>query len=185
MTATLTEPAADTGVLSVDELVSLDDEAFGDYVFDHLGTGPAWPALLQPQTVERTRVSLKELLADLDDTVAEKRRELSVAAFRDWQADEVHGKRSLIGRRLAAVKNAAKWAADQEKSLERRAFKGVVGRLAEAIHVHRLAAIEAGLEPEPNDRALWAVLSTLTVPVKGEDVQLDEALGRGLIGGGR
>lgn len=183
MTATLNEPAVDTGVLSADELVRLDDEAYADYVYDHLGGGSAWAGLLQPQTVERTRAALLELQADLEETVEEKRRELSATGFRRWLTGSAHAQRSLIGRRLSSVKGALRWAKDHEKDVERSAFRSAVGVLAAAVHVHRLAAVEAGFEAEPHDRALWSVLATLTVPVDGEDVQLDEALGRGLIGG--
>jgi hypothetical protein len=177
--------------LSVDELVRLDDEAFTDYVHDALPEPGMFITLHKPALASRMLTTLGVLIQDLHDTMRENRRDMPPAAYQAWCIDFAFPTERLLQGRIARAKGAVR--AGRETLLKRqiseqkvavRRLLDVVGRLAEEIH-HRLAVLAGGFEPEPYERAMWAALAALRVPVDGEDVSLDEALGRGLIGGAR
>jgi hypothetical protein len=189
-TPTLTKTPELPAEMSVDELVQLDAEAFVDYVHAALTSSDHFITLNQPPVAQRTVDALGDLIRDLQQAAVETRQELGEAGYRQWWAEFGGPLEGLLQRRLARSKGAARNAREVALKREIRHLEWVVrrygdalGRLAEEIHHHRLAAVEAGFEPEPHDRNMWAALAALSVPLDGELVPLDEALGSGLIGG--
>lgn len=185
MTATTLAAAVLPEPLSEDELARLDDESFTDYVQGCLPSAGLFLTLHKPAVVDRAVTALGVLLDDFNQVVHENREEVGAGEFRRWWATVGGPLRDLLQRRIARAKGAARGARETELRRAARRHREVLGRLAEEIHVHRLAVLAAGVEPEAHDRAMWAALAALTIPVGGEDVRLDEALGRGLIGGVR
>jgi hypothetical protein len=176
--------------MSVDELSRLDAEAFVDYVHAALTSSDHFIGLNQPPVAQRTVDALGDLIRDLQQTAVETRQELGEVGYRQWWAEFGGPLEGLLQRRLARSKGAARNAREVALKREIRHLEWVVrrygdalGRLAEEIHHHRIAAVEAGFEPELHDRNMWAALAALSVPLDGELVPLDEALGSGLIGG--
>lgn len=190
MTAPTLVEAGLPAELPVDELAQLDAEAFVDYVHAALTSSDHFIALNQPVVAQRTVDALGELLRDLQQTAFENRQELGEVGYRQWWSEQGAPLEGLLQRRLARSKGAARHARENALKAEIRRLGWVVrcygdtlGRLAEEIHHHRLSAVGAGFEPELHDRNLWATLAALAIPLDGELLPLDEALGRGLIGG--
>jgi hypothetical protein len=174
-TATLAEDAPAV-VLTIDQLLALDDEDYADYVEDVLGLGAAWNALNQAPVVRRTLKAIGRLEHDLGRALIANRRGMSPSELREWQVLVGNPTKASIHQRRRGTERAARNAREQELHDQRRAYRDKVGRLGAAIREHQYALLESAVEPEKHDRALWALLDDVSVYFKGAQCTVADAL---------
>lgn len=85
-----------------------------------------------------------------------------------------------IAYRLQAAKATAGDKGQQRVAQERRAYRAAAGRLAGAIDRHRQVGVQEGIDPEPDDQALWEVLREVRVPHGSELVAAADLRGDGV-----
>jgi hypothetical protein len=169
-------------VTDIAALVALSDDEFIDYVEEHLDpSGPSgdWTMLLSDDLLDRTAQALADLRRDLDRTCAEIGAEATRNEFVSWKRDVYRPTLDHLKVRRDSVvdRKRRNHLAFSERQV--REARGLVARLATGIQEHRLAALASGFAPEPHDRALWALLSQLSMEFQKTSLTLDEAIGRG------
>ena len=175
------------------ELATMDPEAFGQYVRDHLGpdADPAvWDTLTEPPVIARTKTYLGALHADIQSQVNQANQELEVIRAeclqrgpegkQDWfdaKADQAQwrqrtaGFRRLVERRIAFVRSRAAQAPRPEPSppgltkTARVHNRAALEQLARAVAEHQRRVL-SGEGDEGDDETLWACLTTITAMVR-------------------
>jgi hypothetical protein len=183
-------------------LLDLDDEEFTDVVLTSFRIEEDWKLLLAPEVIGRTLSALGDLQTRAQQRCDDLHVKLhSSAGWRQVDVKRALGKatshRKVVEvrkglarqaqRDINRARNDARTEAKEvrrtarlpELERETMAVRDAVRLLTLAIQRHRLAAVDSGLTPEPADRALWAVLDEVKVPLGPGLATLTEILGRG------
>jgi hypothetical protein len=137
-----------------------------------------WQALTTPELAGRVRAILAGRDTDIQAQLTQ--RQATLEAFReecyqrgpsgraDWFAAKAEhnrwrsravGMRRALQDRLTVLRVARQDGHQLRMEAQASHYRRLVAALAVAIDAHRQASAAAGLDPEPHDRALWAVLA--------------------------
>lgn len=172
---------------SEDEIADMDAREFCEMLSLNLGreSDELWELLTSPRFAKRAAGESGKLLGQLAAQNARQRKELSSAGYRAWLERFGQYKAMLQARHDQAVEardrsvdERRRLAAERNGDGNRELFLAVRA-LAMGIAQHRVACAIAGLQPEPHDAELWALLDRTSVHHGGQTGTLAEILATG------
>lgn len=193
MTATINAPFIAPAVEvdeDVDYLVEMNGTEFRDFVFRSIPEdtpGRVWRALLHDDIAIRTKNVLARIITELGaetkERAAQPMTDDEAAVYAVWRAERnafmVEAGHRQHNAKQATAALAARPLPRQDSLGFAQTMRTLVRDLATAINEHRLATIDAGIDPEPHDEELWEILDELSPPalfVGGPEPTLAELL---------